>query len=135
MSVDIPDVPDRLLVGLHLLDRQLLDCNGELAGKVDDLELDDAEVDGPVVVAILSGPGALAGRIGGRAGAWLGALHRRLHEDRDPGPARVPIGHVTRIADRVELDEPRRDLASDASERWAREVVIAKIPGARRAAE
>ena len=136
MSVDIPDVPDRLLAGLHLLDRQLLDCNGELAGKVDDLELHQTDAaDGALVVAILSGPGALAGRIGGRAGAWLGALHRRLHEDRDPGPARVPIEHVTRIADRVELDEPRRDLATDASERWARDVVITKIPGARRAAE
>ena len=130
------DAPDRLLVGLHLLDRQLVDCNGELAGKVDDLDLDEMrDAAGPVVVAILSGPGALGGRIGGRAGAWIGALHARLHEERDPGPARVPIEHITRIADTVELDEPRQDLASNASERWARDVVIAKIPGARHAAE
>ena len=136
MSADIPDVPDRLLVGLHLLDRQLVDCNGELAGRVDDLELEPTDgADGPIIVAILSGPGALAGRIGGRAGGWLGALHRRLHEERDPGPARVPIEHVTRIADTVELHVPRRDLASDASERWARDVVISKIPGARHASE
>jgi hypothetical protein len=126
------DVPDRVLVGLHLLDRQLVDCNGELAGKIDDLELDD---DGAIVLAILSGPGALAGRVGGRAGAWIGALHRRLHQDHDPGPARVPIEHVTRIADTVELNAARHDLASDASERWARDIVISKIPGARHAPE
>ena len=126
------DVPDRLLVGLHLLDRQLVDCNGELAGKVDDLEFDDA---GAFVVAILSGPGALAGRVGGRAGAWIGAVHRRLHEEHDPGPARVAIEHVSRIADTVELDASRSELASDASERWARDTVISKIPGARHAAE
>jgi hypothetical protein len=125
------EVPDRLLVGLHLLDRQLVDCNGDLAGKVDDLELDD---DGHIV-AILSGPGALAGRVGGRIGDWIGALHRRLHAEHEPGPARVSIDHVRRIADEVELDESRSDLASDASERWARDVVISKIPGARHASE
>ena len=125
------DAPERMLVGLHLLDRQLVDCNGELAGKVDDLEFDD---DGNVI-AILSGPGALAGRVGGRAGAWIGALHRRLHEEHDPEPARVPVEHVARIAEIVELNEARRDLASDASERWARDIVIDKIPGASHASE
>ena len=128
------DAPDRMLAGLHLMDRQLVDRDGCLAGKVDDLELDDSG-NGPIVVAILSGPGALAGRIGGRAGVWLGALHRRLHEEQDPGPARVPIEHVRRIHDAVELDRPRRELASDASEDWARDVVIGKIPGARHASE
>jgi hypothetical protein len=130
------DAPDRILAGLHLMDRQLVDCEGWLAGKVDDLELEvRVGGDGPVVVAILSGPGALAGRIGGRLGAWLGALHRRLHEEKEPGPARIPIEHVARIHDVVELDQPRRSLASNASEEWARNVVVGKIPGARHAPE
>ena len=128
------EAPDRMLAGLQLMDRQLVDRDGRLAGKVDDLELADSDA-GPIVVAILSGPGALAGRVGGRWGAWIGAVHRRLHEDRDPGPARVPIELVTRVADSVELDATRTELASDASEGWARDVVIGKIPGARHAAE
>jgi len=128
------EAPDSMLAGLHLMDRQLVDCDGMLAGKVDDLEL-DASDEGPIVVAILSGPGALAGRVGGRWGAWIGAIHRRLRGGHDPGPARVPIELITRIADAVELNASRRDLASDASEDWARDVVIGKIPGARHAAE
>ena len=46
---------------LHLLDRQLLDPDGELVGKVDDLEL--SEQDGDLVVsAILTGPAALGNK-------------------------------------------------------------------------
>src|SRR4029450_8950181 len=47
-----------LEAGLHLLDRQLIDADGRLAGKVDDLELEFPEGGGPpVVTAILVGPG------------------------------------------------------------------------------
>src|ERR671923_285859 len=61
-----------LEAGLQLLDRQLIDKDGRLAGKVDDLELELPEGGGPpVVTAILSGPGALSRRVGGRLGAWL----------------------------------------------------------------
>jgi hypothetical protein len=131
------DVPDELLAGLELLDRQLVASDARLAGKVDDLELEASDEEGalPVVVAILSGPGALAGRVGGRFGGWIGALHRRLHEDRDPRPARVPFEQVTRIGEHVELAEPQSALESNRSEEWARDTVIGKIPGARHATE
>ena len=53
-----------LEAGLHLLDRQLIDRDGRLAGKVDDLELEVPEGGGPpVVTAILAGPGALSRRV------------------------------------------------------------------------
>jgi hypothetical protein len=39
-----------LEAGLHLLDRQLIDKNGKLAGKVDDLELTFPDGGGPPVV-------------------------------------------------------------------------------------
>lgn len=131
------DAPDELLAGLGLLDRQLVASDTCLAGKVDDLELEVSDEEGalPVVVAVLSGPGALAGRVGGRFGRWLGALHRRLHEGRDPSPARVPFERVTRIGEHVELAEPRSALESNRSEEWARDTVIGKIPGARHATE
>jgi hypothetical protein len=130
-------LPHELFAGYQLLDRQLLDRDGWFVGKVDDLELDlGVDPDGvPVVVAILSGPGALAGRIGGRAGAWIGAVHRRLHEEPDPHPARVPFELVRAIHEEIELGAGRADLESDRTERWARDVVIAKVPGARHAAE
>jgi hypothetical protein len=131
------DLPQELLAGLQLLDRQLIDVDGYLAGKVDDLELEfrDRDDDLPVVVAILSGPGALAGRVGGRLGAWIGVLHRRLHEEHEPDPAQVPFELIRRIREEVEVRVSRSELESNRSEEWARDVVVSKIPGARHAAE
>ncbi len=119
---------------LGMLDRQLLDKDGRPAGKVDDLELEE-QGDGspPVVVAILSGPGALARRLGGRLGGWVESVHRRLADD--PEPARVPFGVVNRVTTVVELTVSIDDLAVNRFEEWVGEHVIAKIPGAGHEAE
>jgi sporulation protein YlmC with PRC-barrel domain len=131
------DVPQEMLAGFELLDRQLVDVDGYLAGKVDDLELDmDGGDDAlPTVVAILSGPGALAGRVGGRFGRLIGALHRRLDDEHDAEPARVPFELVARIGEHVDLRVTRDELESNHSEAWARDVIVSKIPGARHEAE
>jgi hypothetical protein len=130
-------MPHELLAGLQLLDRQLIDVDGYLAGKVDDLELEfrDRDEGLPVVVAILSGPDALAGRVGGRLGRWIGVLHRRLHEEHQADAAQVPFELVSRIHEEVELRVNRSELENNRSEEWARDVVVSKIPGARHAAE
>ena len=74
------DAGRQVWAALELLDRQLVDRAGLLAGKVDDLEF--AEPRGgdelPTVTAILSGLGALASHIGGRTGRWLASVERRL---------------------------------------------------------
>ena len=123
--------------GLDLLDRQLVDCNGWLAGNVDDLELEVSDEPGalPVVTAILSGPGALAGQLGGRLGRWLASVQQRLHHRENPGPARIAFSVVKKVNDHVELSVPRESLESHEGERWARDVIIDKIPGAGHAAE
>ncbi len=94
-----------------LLDRQIVDPTGRLAGKVDDIELTDPELDGagevgpPVVTAVLSGPGALGPRLGGRLGSFVVGTWRRLHPDVDPQPKRVPVELLAPVrpcrADRV----------------------------------
>jgi hypothetical protein len=124
-----------LFAGRDLLDHQIVDSDGFLAGKVDDLELDEpAEPGGlPVVAAILTGPGALAGQFGRRLGPWLASLHVRLHPTMQAGPARVPFLLVKRVEEHVELSVPRDALTSSPAEEWARDAVIGKIPGARRA--
>ena len=100
-----------LEAGLHLLDRQLVDSDGRLAGKVDDLELELPEGGGPpLVTAILAGPGALSRRVGGRFGAWLEAVANRLRDGDDRRPARVAFGVVKRIGSAV--------IARDPSARW-----------------
>jgi sporulation protein YlmC with PRC-barrel domain len=114
--------------GLELLDRQLVDPDGKMAGKVDDLRLELRNDGPPVVTEILAGPGALARRIGGRLGAWIASVHARLH----PGsgdPATISFAIVGKIDDQVTLIASREDLATFGAEAWARDHVIAKIPG------
>jgi hypothetical protein len=127
---------------LQLLDRQLVDRDGKLCGKVDDLELvipDDAPTEGhvaaPYVSVILSGPAALAGRTKGLLSRWLLAMQRRLHPDEDPQPARLFFGLVSHLDTDVHLGLGREDVEADRFERWVRDNVIAKIPGADHAAE
>jgi len=118
--------------GLQLLDRQIIDVNGEMAGNVDDLELTfpDEGTGPPIVTAILAGPGALSRRIGGRLGSWLESVHERLHPHPDPGPARIPFGVVKKFNAAVELTLPRAELEVDRLEKWVRDTIISKIPGA-----
>jgi sporulation protein YlmC with PRC-barrel domain len=126
----------RLWAVLELLDRQIVDCNGRMVGKVDDLELELPEEPGalPVVVAILTGPGALAGHVGGSVGKWLAAVERRLNGP-GPDPSRIGFSLVKSIGSGVEISSPREGLESNRGERWVRDVVIEKIPGAGRAVD
>jgi sporulation protein YlmC with PRC-barrel domain len=115
--------------GLDLLDRQLVDPDGKMAGKVDDLELQTREQGPPVVTAILAGPGALARRIGGRPGEWLASVQARLRpEDRD-GPARISFGVVAAVGDHVDVMVRREDLDTYVFEGWVRDRIISKMPG------
>ncbi len=126
---------------LELLDRQLIDCDGNLAGNVDDLEIelpagwpDDSVGEKPIVTAILSGPGVLAERFGGRLGHGWAALHRRLHPGTS-GSGAIPMAQVRSIDSAIRLGLHRSELASDRLEDWFRVHVITKIPGAGHAPE
>jgi sporulation protein YlmC with PRC-barrel domain len=122
--------------GLHLLDRQLVDADGQLAGKVDDLELTPSE-DGQAlyVTAILSGGGALAARLARRQGSWLESIANRLFGRGDAEPVAISFGVVKRIGSSVELAAPKEELETDRPERWLRQHVIGRIPGAGHAPE
>ncbi len=120
---------------LQLLDHQIVGSDGRLAGNVDDIELEVPERDGelPVVTALLSGAGALAGQIGGAAGGWLAAVEARLRHSDDVGS--IPFALVERIDWEVTVRVPRDELPSNRAEAWARDVVVRRIPGARHAPE
>jgi hypothetical protein len=76
---------------------------GEPLGKIDDLELTEPPDGGaPVLTALLCGPTALAPRIGGRLGAWWGAIGRRLRPTDEEYPNRIPIRQVASV-DRFEV--------------------------------
>lgn len=127
-AIEQPATGRRWSAGLELLDRQLVDPDGRMAGKVDDLELSVPDDGPPVVTDILAGPGALARRLGGKPGEWLASVHARLH----PGtgnPARISFGVVGRIDDHLTLIVSREDVATFEIEAWVRDRVIARIPG------
>ena len=86
MSGNLPD--GELRAGLHLLDHQIIDADGWMAGNVDDLELEADPGGGPpVVTAILSGAGrSPPSRRAPRA--RLEALDERLTAE--GVPSRVP---------------------------------------------
>jgi sporulation protein YlmC with PRC-barrel domain len=110
-------------IGLHVLDRQLLDKNGRRCGNVDDLAIEGGAGEAPEVVAILVGPGywpQRAGRIGKLAG-WIGGGRR----------VRVDWSDVSRIDSAVELKRDAEELGLGRGDDRLRPYVD-KIPGAGR---
>lgn len=83
---------------LHLLDRQLIDVDGRLLGKVDDVEL--TLVDGRLAItAILTGPAALLDRFGGKLGRVLVERwgQMRVSEPDRTRPWRIDVEDVERL--------------------------------------
>lgn len=102
---------------LQLLDRQLIDVEGQFLGKVDDVELTETD-DGLVITGLLTGTTALLHRLGGGLGSRMVATHARLrisqaHRDR---PWRLPIEEVEYVDNAVHLRHRRRGLLDETSE-------------------
>lgn len=114
---------------LHLLDRQLVDHDGDPVGIVDDLELDGVEVDkeiapgtpAPRVTALLSGQ-VVATRIFGGT-----PPRSRLQE--------IPWKLVSSIGVTVQLAPTDMKFDVQWMERWLRDHIVARVPGGTHAAE
>ncbi|GAB1692286.1 hypothetical protein [Krasilnikovia sp. M28-CT-15] len=119
-----------MLIGFDLLDRQIVDRDGDPVGKVDDVEL-TCDADGTVrVSALLLGQQALGERIGGVLGRWIAGMARRLSDSPDRPPPRISIDLVAEFGSAITL-KVRRDLLPDPPlETWLRDHVIGRIPGA-----
>lgn len=104
----------RIDLGLGVLDHQLIDSDGRRCGKVDDLDLD-----GLRVKAIVAGGSGWAGR--GRLGrltAWLARGRAVL----------VPWEEVRSVDDAVRLKRPAAELRLGRGDERARRLVE-RIPG------
>ncbi|MEO3781118.1 hypothetical protein ABGB16_30845 [Micromonospora sp. B11E3] len=123
----------RLQLNGRLLDRQIVDRDGRLVGKVDDVEF-ASDTDGvPYVHALLTGQVALGQRIGGRVGRLLVAVAEQFVEDLPAAPMRIPYGLVERVDSAVRLRVPLDELPRSPVEAWLRRHLIDRIPGAGRA--
>ncbi|AXH96565.1 hypothetical protein [Ornithinimicrobium avium] len=101
---------------LQLLDRQLVDSEGRLAGKVDDVELTQ-DGGGLRVTGILVGVPAWLPRLGPRFGPWLLEWWRLLGVTRAhrTTPGRIGIERVAELDQEVRLDRERDGLVQLAS--------------------
>jgi sporulation protein YlmC with PRC-barrel domain len=105
-------------IGLHVLDRQLLDKDGRRCGNVDDLAIEDGEV-----VALLIGPGHWGRRAGwiGRLAGWIGG----------GGKGRVDWRDVDDVDSAVHLKRDATELGLGTGDDRLRPY-LERIPGARR---
>lgn len=99
---------------LHLLDRQLVDADGRLLGKVDEVELTEWPwPDGKLAVtALLTGPEVLVPRFGGGRGGALHRLWRALAPERSGRDKawRIPLSQVDELTSEVRLRHSRDGL-------------------------
>jgi sporulation protein YlmC with PRC-barrel domain len=115
---------------LNLLDRQVIDPDGAMVCKVDDLELEVRDDGGTAVTAILTGPAALGPRLGGPLGRVMVAVQRRLPLSGAPGPGRISFGLVTEIGSAVIVASRPTALPVRGLEDWVRGHLIDALPGA-----
>ncbi|TWG96768.1 hypothetical protein L615_004100000250 [Nocardioides sp. J9] len=97
---------------LHLLDRQVLDCDERLVCKVDDVELTVAADGSLVPTGLLAGLPALLPRFGPRLGAVMARTHASVHDVVAGGdaPDVVEMDLVDEIASAVHLTVPGAGL-------------------------
>lgn len=119
-----------MLIGLELLDRQIVDPDGLPVGKVDDVALALGPDGVPYVAALLVGQRALGRRMGGRLGRWVAASAQRLSTDQARHSLRIGYDLVAKVDSAVHLSV-RRDLLPRAPlEQWLGEHLIDRVPGA-----
>ncbi|QIG38657.1 hypothetical protein G5T42_03460 [Microbacterium sp. 4R-513] len=113
---------------LHLLDRQMLDTDRVPVSTVDDVELSGIEIGDstepehpPVVAALLVGAAVLPRIFGGRIprSQWN----------------RIPWDVVAKVHTAIDLRVHADDLDATWTEQFARDRIVARIPGGRHAPE
>jgi hypothetical protein len=128
---------DIVMLGLEVLDRQLIDCDGRLCGKVDDLLLEDsvdhAGGSGPIVTHILAGPGALGDRLHGWMGRIARTMSRRLNPDVKVQHIQLPWSVVAKIDRETHLTVSSQEAGLEAVEEWLAQRLIGRIPESEKA--
>lgn len=132
MTASTPRPGREVLLGLQLLDRQIIAREGRLAGKVDDVEITFPDDGGrPVVTALLTGRGALADRLGGRLGRFAAVVSRRLAVAPGDRPGRIPITLVTEVGNHVAVALDAGEVPNQVVEAAVRDGIVGHIPGAK----
>jgi hypothetical protein len=100
----------------RLLDLDLVDCGGRRCGKVDDIELVGEPGEPTYVSAVISGPGALPGRMR----PFLRPLAKRIFGS---ARTRVPAGAIEDHDAVLELNRTARELGLGEGDRRLAELL------------
>jgi sporulation protein YlmC with PRC-barrel domain len=114
---------------LHLMDRQVIDSDGLLVCKCDDLELEQRDDGTLVVTALLVGPAVWVPRVS----SWLGERWRRLGAAQSDRlrPYRIGLADVERVTQEIRLRHERNGaLRRQSSDRAAARRLVDDLLGA-----
>lgn len=119
-------------LGTQVVDRGLLDRDGQHGGKVDDLVLEfadepDADCPGPEVVALLSGPTAMSQNMSQPMQRLVRLIYRFIGL-RDPHSSEVPWSSVASIDVVVHLNVDRSETGWTAVGDAVNRRIIARTP-------
>jgi sporulation protein YlmC with PRC-barrel domain len=114
-------------IGREILDQQLVDRNGHYIGKVDGIVLELRDGAPPRVGAILTGGHLLLRRLHPRIETWVKRLFRHWGPENDL-PVRIAWSKIIKIGVDVKVDEEADRFMP--WERWVRDHIISRIPGA-----
>lgn len=109
-----------------LLDKQVVDRNGQLLGRVDGIEMERRDNEGRLA-AILIGPVALGFRLHPLIGRWV-AWFERAWGIAEGRPVRIDARHLRKIGRQIAVDLTASDTAALAVETRLR-AWVARIPG------
>src|SRR5207247_7677198 len=112
-----------------VLDKQLLGDDDERMGKVDGIVLSLQEGQPPRVAFLETGASVLARRVSRRLAGAIETLERRWGIRQ--GPMRIPWERVRTTGTDVKVEVDARKSSAFAWERFLRDRVIGKMPGAR----
>ena len=116
-------------LGRDILDQQVSDRRGRKMGRVDGIVLELRDGRAPRVARLVIGGPTLLRRISPALAAWAGRWRKRW------GPRRrseleVPWAQVLKVGIDVKVDLKVETTPAFTWERWVRDHIITRIPGA-----
>ncbi|HEY2895654.1 MAG TPA: hypothetical protein VGJ12_00845 [Gemmatimonadaceae bacterium] len=111
-----------------LLDKQLVDREGELLGRIDGIVMSYSADAPPQITHFELGAQTLARRLPSpfrRVLAWL--AHR--FSPRGSQPYRIEVSRIIHLGRTIKIDIDGTRSAARETERWVRDHIIGRIPG------
>jgi hypothetical protein len=111
-----------------LLDKQLVDRDGEPLGRIDGIVMAYTADAPPRIRYLEIGAQTLARRLPRPFRGVLASLARRL-TPRGTQPYRIDVARIIQLGRRIKIDIDGTRSAACETERWIRDHIIARIPG------